>query len=776
MPVSRDDSLTQAMIPGDFPSGGYMVVSAGSSAALQELVQKYVAQGWKMLGVPVAREANISQALISADADVSSDDTTDDSADDDSDTDTETSSEPDFWYVLVLAGQSNGMAYGEGLPLPETLDAPHARIKQLARRSTVTPGGDACSYNDIIPADHCLHDVQDMSGYNHPNADLDKGEYGCVGQGLHIAKKLLSWLPDNAGILLVPCCRGGSAFTTGSDGTFSETSGATESSTLWGTPTALYQDLIFRTKAALDKNPLNRLLAVVWMQGEYDLTTSSYASQPEMFTELVEQFRSDLTDYAAQMPECSAAKVPWICGDTTYYWKETYPTQYATVYGAYDDCDAENVVFVPFMYDEDGNHTPTNLPADDPDITEAGYYGAASRTKANWVSSSRPTHFSSWARRGIIAERLASAIVMQAGRRALLGAPAVATETDTASGDSTTSTTVYAGGLLSYSPDIETVEYNGRRGDGLPASQGWTTSGGTFSVSENDDGLGGYVLTAEKESGSPWTMDYAVSGGADILTYGGEALVRFRITDESATNGRYAFGLYWLLDSSDIPSGVSFNRTGSSATPSLLNLFVQTDSSTMYLYMHCNKANSTELSNIKLATIGEFDNEWHEIRVVYKGGVTARATLYVDSVSVGDFTLAATPASVSTNTVEITSVTKNTSYNVELSLFRARVFRDDGTVALGSDDVSSTVWFPDDSRGGGVVLPDADISPGNTVKIFYEGEGDITVSPATDEILIVPQGDTEGYPSAVAVTGNTRLVQTDTSGRTWRVMSEDSIS
>ncbi|HEI3268415.1 TPA: hypothetical protein SI311_004907 [Escherichia coli] len=131
---------------------------------------------------------------------------------------------------------------------------------------------------------------------------------------------------------------------------------------------------------------------------------------------------------------------------------------------------------------------------------------------------------------------------------------------------------------------------------------------------------------------------------------------------------------------------------------------------------------------------------------------------------------------MSTNTVEITSVTKNTSYNVELSLFRARVFRDDGTVALGSDDVSSTVWFPDDSRGGGVVLPDADISPGNTVKIFYEGEGDITVSPATDEILIVPQGDTEGYPSAVAVTGNTRLVQTDTSGRTWRVMSEDSIS
>ncbi len=27
--------------------------------------------------------------------------------------------------------------------------------------------------------------------------------------------------------------------------------------------------------------------------------------------------------------------VPWICGDTTYYWKNTYATQYDTVYGGY---------------------------------------------------------------------------------------------------------------------------------------------------------------------------------------------------------------------------------------------------------------------------------------------------------------------------------------------------------------------------------------------------------------------------------------------------------
>lgn len=98
------------------------------------------------------------------------------------------SGSPDYYYVVVLAGQSNGMTYGEGLPLPDSFDRPDPRIKQLARRSTVTPGGTTCKYNDIIPADHCLHDVQDMSGINHPKADLNKGQYGCVSQGLHIAK------------------------------------------------------------------------------------------------------------------------------------------------------------------------------------------------------------------------------------------------------------------------------------------------------------------------------------------------------------------------------------------------------------------------------------------------------------------------------------------------------------------------------------------------------------------------------------------------------------
>ncbi|MCM5147101.1 hypothetical protein MMR27_30700, partial [Escherichia coli] len=69
--------------------------------------------------------------------------------------------------------------------------------------------------------------------------------------------------------------------------------------------------------------------------------------------------------------------------------------------------ESEGVYFVPFMTDGNGVNTATNAPAEDPDIPASGYYGAASRTSANWTSADRASHFSSWARRGIISDRLA---------------------------------------------------------------------------------------------------------------------------------------------------------------------------------------------------------------------------------------------------------------------------------------------------------------------------------------------------------------------------------
>ncbi|PZY32435.1 hypothetical protein DIV21_32155, partial [Escherichia coli] len=246
----------------------YDVVRAASPSDLAEKLTHKLKEGWQPFGSPVAITPYTLMQAIAAEGDVTTPVLVKPS--DGEGTVISATRDPEYYFVVVLAGQSNSMAYGEGLPLPETYDRPDPRIKQLARRSTVTPGGAACKYNDIIPADHCLHDVQDMSRLNHPKADLSKGQYGTVGQGLHIAKKLLPFI-----------CRGGSAFTTGADGTYSDASGASENSTRWGVDKPLYKDLIGRTKAALKKNPKNVLFAVVWMQGEFDFggTPVNHAAQ-----------------------------------------------------------------------------------------------------------------------------------------------------------------------------------------------------------------------------------------------------------------------------------------------------------------------------------------------------------------------------------------------------------------------------------------------------------------------------------------------------------------
>ncbi|EBP8618353.1 sialate O-acetylesterase [Salmonella enterica] len=664
---------------------------------------------------------------------------------------------PEYYFVIPVAGQSNMMAYGEGLPLPDTLDAPHPRIKQLARRATVTPGGVACQYNDIIPLDHCPHDVQDMTGINHPKADLSKGEYGTVGQALHIAKKLLPHLPEEAGILMVPCSRGGAAFTQGADGAFNAASGATEASARWGTGKPLYQDLLSRTKAALDSNPKNRLLAVVWMQGEFDMSSAGYAQQPAQFAAMVKQFRTDLADHAAQMPDFKADNVPWICGDTTYYWKNTYPTQYDTVYGAYKTCQEPNVFFVPFLTDENGHNTPTNEPAEDPDIPAAHYYGSASRTSANWVSSLRGSHFSSWARRDIIPARLASAILLYAGRKSLLAAPSGSALPATATGTATATTTndTAASATLSYTPKVDEVGYNGRRGDGTLQQQGWkNVSGGTFTPKANPDGKGGHVLAITKTPQQSWKAEQPVTDGTDLLKHGGVLECKFRLTTAKVAN-QYALACYWLLNRADVPTGINFVGTTTDTHPALAYFFIQTDGTNINLMAH------TSPENIKMGTFGAYNTDWHSFRLEYHGGNTSQATLYIDGGSGRDITLRNCPAGVPVNTVQLTDITSSNTYGIELASFDVRVYRDDAVITLKDTDASSYVYFPAGKRGGKVVIPDAKISAGNTVQIVANSAGTITVQPASGNVLI------NGLPSSTTTDHSTTLVQTGTDGKSW---------
>ncbi|EKK3794388.1 DUF1737 domain-containing protein, partial [Escherichia coli] len=612
----------------------YDVVRAASPSDLAERLTQKLKEGWQPFGSPVAITPYTLMQAIAAEGDVTTPVAV--TGNEGEAVAVSATSDPEYYFVVVLAGQSNGMSYGEGLPLPETYDRPDPRIKQLARRSTVTPGGVACKYNDIIPADHCLHDVQDMSRLNHPKADLSKGQYGTVGQGLHIAKKLLPFIPANAGILLVPCCRGGSAFTTGADGTYSDASGASENSTRWGVDKPLYKDLIGRTKAALKKNPKNVLFAVVWMQGEFDFggTPVNHAAQ---FGALVDKFRADLADMAGQCVGGSAGGVPWICGDTTYFWKQKNESTYQTVYGSYKNKTEKNIHFVPFMTDENGVNVPTNKPEEDPDIPGIGYYGSKWRdSSATWTSQDRASHFSTWARRGIISDRLATAILVHAGRIA---------EFITGKQPDMVKPTVPSG----EGPEREAEAPASNRtlmsllasGEDL-ASQGWRyyhKPAGGDSVNKNiaeavvsDAGAtGGKALQLNKPENHIWFLEHDAAGqGAELLKKGGRVSVRFKLPGSLVPN-QFALGIYWQLSS--LPEGVMLSGEGNDM---LMSFFLQTDTTNLNA-MHHRKPNA------KLDTFGVFDNGWHTLAFEFAGNNSIQVTPVLDEKRGAAFTLVKSP-------------------------------------------------------------------------------------------------------------------------------------
>ncbi|MBS8994700.1 DUF1737 domain-containing protein, partial [Escherichia coli] len=643
----------------------YDVVRAASPSDLAERLTQKLKEGWQPFGSPVAITPYTLMQAIAAEGDVTTPVLVKPS--DGEGTVISTTSEPEYYFVVVLAGQSNSMAYGEGLPLPETYDRPDPRIKQLARRSTVTPGGAACKYNDIIPADHCLHDVQDMSRLNHPKADLSKGQYGTVGQGLHIAKKLLPFIPANAGILLVPCCRGASAFTTGADGTYSESAGASENSLRWGVGKPLYQDLVSRTKAALAKNPKNRLLAVVWMQGEGDAAVGTHAQHPRLFSAMVNQFRTELAGQASQSTGGSASAVPWICGDTTYFWKQRHAEGYASVYGGYKGKESQNIFFVPLMTDENGANVQTNNPAEDPDLETVGYYGSKWRNdQKTWTSADRASHFSSWARRGIISDRLATAILLHAGRTAefITGKQPDTVKPTGPSGEGPErepEAPVSNRTLMSLLASGEDLASQGWRYYHKPASGDSVNKNIAEAVVSDEGATGGKALQLNKPESHIWFLEHDAAGqGAELLKKGGRVSVRFKVPGALVPN-QFALGIYWQLSS--LPEGVTLSEEGNDM---LMSFFLQTDATNLNAMYH-------KKQNAKLDTFGVFDNGWHTLAFEFAGNNSIQVTPVLDEKRGTPFTLVKSPASGAADKLQLTDISKAAAYTLLIDSVKVEV-------------------------------------------------------------------------------------------------------
>ena len=213
------------------------------------------------------------------------------------------------YMIVCVAGQSNAVGYDESaVPADYCLQFDQERIAQLGLY-----GEDNLR---IIPLGACAQNYQDMRPFGNP---ANPG-VGTKGIHLPLAQQLLRYIPEDYGILMIACAYGGSGFTLGEYGPYDRARLAPEPDIWrWGAASNYYQGMKDRIAYALDLNPENRFLGVVWCQGEHD--RGDAAGQKAGFEEMTADFFAHFSAcYPDRVYRGAWNKDIWYNYETVSYW------------------------------------------------------------------------------------------------------------------------------------------------------------------------------------------------------------------------------------------------------------------------------------------------------------------------------------------------------------------------------------------------------------------------------------------------------------------------
>lgn len=182
------------------------------------------------------------------------------------------------FMILCVAGQSNAVGYDESVVTEEYL-------AQFEARRLFQLGFHGEDNLKILPLGACAQNYQDMRPFGHPDSCCT----GTKGIHLPLAHLLLEAIPADYDILVIPCAYGGSGFTVGEIGPYDQkTLSPAPGVWRWGVSSNYYLGLKDRIAYALDLNPQNRFLGMVWCQGEHDHADA--AGQKAGFEEMTKDF------------------------------------------------------------------------------------------------------------------------------------------------------------------------------------------------------------------------------------------------------------------------------------------------------------------------------------------------------------------------------------------------------------------------------------------------------------------------------------------------------
>lgn len=213
--------------------------------------------------------------------------------------------------ILCVAGQSNAVGYDESY-------VPQDYLEQFDRSRICQLGLYGDDNLKIIPLGVCAQSYQDLRPYSNPNNF--QPNLGTKGIHLPLAHHLLCAVPDDYKILVISCAYGGTGFTVGVKGTYDEENlRPSEGFLRWSVDSAYYRGMKDRISYVLNLNPENKMLGVVWIQGERDFEDAS--GQINEFNTMTADFFSYFSlNYPGRVFHGDWNKDMWYNVETISYW------------------------------------------------------------------------------------------------------------------------------------------------------------------------------------------------------------------------------------------------------------------------------------------------------------------------------------------------------------------------------------------------------------------------------------------------------------------------
>ena len=246
---------------------------------------------------------------------------------------------PDGYDVVAVLGQSNALGWGTGEDEPSA-GVPDPRIWQWP--------GSGPALDTVVPA-----------------VDPLIGPYTAAGVGPAMSFARAYVAEHDRNVLIVQAAVGGTAFVPGE--------GMTWDPDVHGSVRNLYDEAVGQVRDALAEGDGNRLVAVLWVQGESDVGQLSPEAYADELDGLVARLRADV------------GPAPFVIGQMVPDWIAADPSR-----GDIDAVHRQTPARVPAVVFVPGPSGMTNGPNDDIHYDALGQREQGRRMYAAWLTLAEP--------------------------------------------------------------------------------------------------------------------------------------------------------------------------------------------------------------------------------------------------------------------------------------------------------------------------------------------------------------------------------------------------